>query len=192
MKQSRFWRPDTYQPGDIVRVANRGIEARASQLVFSPHSIYLHHFLIGNYIPKENDYVIYEAIPSKGVAIGRLSMYDGQAYSVLRLAVGSQMIGKVVVDDVSLFGRAAYNYIGILRLLIQGIRIECRQWQSYHRFKAITARDVTLGDKGLLCTQLVVDAYLAVGVAILPPGEAALPCAFEDAIAAGILVEVTL
>ena len=70
IKQSAVWQPDTYQLADIARVHPKDwsrIEAKASELVFTPHVKWLHHFLIGQYLADENDYVIYESIPSHGV-----------------------------------------------------------------------------------------------------------------------------
>ena len=196
IKQSAVWQPDTYQLADIARVHPKDwsrIEAKASELVFTPHVKWLHHFLIGQYLADENDYVIYESIPSHGVAIGRLSWYDGYEYSVLRLnRPDSAQIGAKVIEDVSLFGRRPYGYGSMFGLIRGLISVEYDSWKVTHRLKAITSFEMQpyMSNTGLLCTQLVVDAYLKAKVAILPLGAAALPCAFEGAIEDGTLIEV--
>ena len=194
--QSAFWFPDTYQPGDIVGVTPTGwskIEARASQVVFTPHTPLLHWFFIGKYISAEKDYVIYESIPSHGVAIGRLSFYDGQKYKVFRINQSDPELGARIIDQVSLFGRQPYGYMSILRMLPAVIALEWAQWKLSHRLRAITARDmyIHMSNTGELCTQLVFDAPHKLGIDILLPGDAALPCAFIEAVKAGILIEVT-
>jgi hypothetical protein len=50
---------------------------------------------------------------------------------------------------------------------------------------------VYMSNKGLLCTQLVHDVPLRLGIDILCPGDAALPCAFIEAVQADILVDIT-
>jgi hypothetical protein len=191
MKQSLVWTSQTYDLGDIVEVADKNLEAKANQFVFTPHTPYLHHFLIGNYIAEENDYVIYESIPSHGVAIGRLSFYDGKNYRVLRLnRWDSKIVGGAVINDVSLFGREGYDYIGMINLVGQVIRIESMYWRTYRKFKAVSSRDVIINGNGLWCTELVVQAYLKAGVSILPPGCAALPSAFQESVDNETLVVV--
>lgn len=194
--QSKLWFGDTYHPGDIVGLEPDGwskLQAKASQAVFTPHTPLLHFFFIGKYISKEKDYVIYESIPSHGVAIGRLSFYDGQKYGVFRISHPNTALGQCIIDEVSRFGREHYGYPSILRMLLGIAFIEWQQWKAFRRLRAIKARDmyIYMSDKGKLCTQLVHDVPLKLGVDILPVGDAALPCAFIEALECGKLVEVT-
>ena len=196
VRQSLHWFGDTYQPGDIVGLTPSGwsiLEARASQAVFTPHTPLLHWFFIGQYIPKERDYVIYESIPSHGVAIGRLSFYDGQKYKVFRINGLDPEVYSDIILEVSRFGRESYGYMSILRMLPAILAIEWTQWKTRRVLRAITAREmyIHMSDKGKLCTQLVHDVPLKLGIDILLPGEAALPCAFIESIECGKLVEVT-
>lgn len=197
VKQSLCWFADTYHPGDIVGLTPSGwsiLEAKASQAVFTPHTPLLHWFFIGQYIPKERDYVIYESIPSHGVAIGRLSFYDGQKYKVFRINnIANWKGNEAIIDEVSLFGRKPYGYMSILRMLPAIIAIEWAQWKVSRYLRAITARDMWMhmSNKGELCTQLVHDVPLKFGIDILCPGDAALPCGFINAVKAGLLKEVT-
>lgn len=197
VKQSLYWFSSTYQLADIVRVVPNDWTRflnKASEFAFTPHIPWLHHILIGQYIPNESDYVIYESIPSHGVAVGRLSWYDGNKYSVLRLNVPiSSFVGERVIADVSLFGRANYSYLSVLAVMGGLIKIEYANLLTNHKLKAANAYDMLpySSDKGLMCIQLVVDAYRKAGVEILPSGCAALPCAFEEALNLGLLIDVT-
>lgn len=196
--QSRYFTPQTYQEADIVGVRPIGglsrIEGLASQAVFTPHTKELHFFFIGQYIEEEKDYPIYESIPSHGVAIGRLSWYDYRDYRVFRLnRPDSAEIGHRIIDEISLFGRQQYGYMPIFKLVCGALAIEWLYFKQYRRFRAITAREAApyLSGPGLICTALVQAVPLKLGINILPPGCAALPCAFTEALEAGILKEVT-
>ena len=196
LRQSLFWSTKTYQPGDIVGVTPTGwsiLEARASQAVFTPHTPLLHWFFIGKYIAAERDYVIYESIPSHGVAIGRLSFYDGQKYKVFRINRTEPELGEAIIDEVSLFGRKTYGYMSILKMLPAIIAIEWLNWKLTKKLRAITASAMYahMSSTGELCTQLVHDVPKKLGVDILCPGDAALPCAFINAVNEGLLIEVT-
>jgi len=196
IKQSKCWFGDSYLPGDIVGLEPNGwsiLEARASQAVFTPHTPRLHWFFIAKYLPGEKDYVIIESIPDGGVRIGRLSWYDGQKYQVFRIAGIDPATGQRIIDEASLFGRRQYGYLSIIKMLPAIIAIEWANWKIHRRLRSVTARDmyIHMSDKGLLCTQLVFDVPKALGIDILLPGDAPLPCAFISAIDAGLLKEVT-
>ena len=197
-KQSLSFATRPYQPGDIVGVEPTGSFSRlqgwCSRVVFTPHAKLLHFFYIGEYIEEENDYVIYESIPSHGVTIGRLSWYDYQVYRVFRLnRPDAAEIGHRIIDKVSLFGRSGYGFTDIIGLICGILHIEWNQWKAYRRLRAITAQEIApyMAGKGLLCTELVHSVPLHLGIDILPPGCAALPCAFVQALNDGILIEVT-
>jgi hypothetical protein len=196
-KQSALWLPDTYWPGDFVGLRPSGrsrIVAVAMSKVFTPATELEHWFLIGKYIPEENDYVIYESIPSHGVAVGRLSWYDGCIYQVYRVnRPDAAAIGVKIIDEVSLFGRRDYGYLSILDMLAGIINIERNEWQKYKRLRRVTMYDMSgyMSRTGELCTQLVHDVPLRLGIDILPKGMAALPPAFIAAAEAGIIREVT-
>lgn len=200
IKQSSRWIESTYHQGDIVMVHPIDklgkLAARGAQLIFTPHTNKMHVFMIGQYIPEEKDYVIYESIPSHGVAIGRLSFYDGYEYNVLRLNKDdSCSIGIRAVKEVSRFGRKPYGYFTILQVIYGAVLLFYAQFKADHHFRALTARDMRLFlsySHGEICTQLVPEVYRATGVEILPLGDADLPCAFIEALQAGILKEVTL
>jgi len=195
IKQSQYWSPSTFRMGDIMRVVPKDwaghIEGKASQFAFTPHTKYLHHFIIGDYIEKYNNYQIGQSTPAHGVNIRWLSDYDHYDYSVLRLnSPDSAKIGQWAWEALPFEGLRLYGYVSILELVGEILGIEYASWKTSHRFKAISASDVDLSDKGLICTQLVPDLYREAGVEILPAGWAPLPCAFEAALEDGIFIEV--
>jgi hypothetical protein len=112
---------------------------------------------------------------------------------VFRINKSNRDLGEFIIDEVSMFGRQQYGYPSILRMLAGIAVIEYASLRAIYRLKTVTARDmyVYMSNKGLLCTQLVHDVPLRLGIDILPPGDAALPCAFIEAIEVGILIDVT-
>ena len=70
----KAWSLISYQPGDIVGVTG-GLFVRAASRIFAPRTTLYHFLVIGEAIPEEDDYMIFEAIAS-GVRVGRLSWYN--------------------------------------------------------------------------------------------------------------------
>ena len=195
MKRFKDLVPASLQVGDIFRVIPPGgdrFEAKASELAFTPHTPWLHHFICGPYLPEYNNRAIGQSTPAHGVNIRLLSDYNNYKVSVLRLnRPDSAAIGQMAWDALAFDGLRPYGYMSMVELVGELVGIEYAYWKVQHKFKAATAYDVKLGDQGLLCTQLVYDLYLRAGVSILLPGAACLPCAFQDAVNSGILIEVT-
>jgi hypothetical protein len=197
LQQSKYWLSATYWPGDFAGLRPNGrsrIVAVAMSKVFTPATELEHWFWVGKYIPEEKDYVIYESIPSHGVAVGRLSWYDGCIYQVYRVnRPDAAAIGVKIIDEVSLFGRRDYGYLSILDMLAGIINIERNEWQKYKRLRRVTMYDMSgyMSRTGELCTQLVHDVPLRLGIDILPIGMAALPPAFIAAAEASLIKKVT-
>ena len=194
MKRFKDLVPASLQVGDVFRVIPPGwdrFEAKASELAFSPHVPWLHHFICGPYLPEYNNRAIGQSTPAHGVNIRLLSDYNSYKVSVLRLARGdSADVGQMAWDALAFDGLRPYGYMSMLELVGELVGIEYASWKVQHKLKAATAYDIKLGDQGLLCTQLVVDLYLKAGVSIILPGQAAIPAAFQNSVDAGILIEV--
>lgn len=169
------------------------VEGYASEKVFTPHTPLLHWFIIGGYIADENDYWIIESIPSHGVSIGRLSMYDWKDYRVFRLSSDDGTASRRMVDRASIYGRQYYSYLGILRMFQGVISIEWRYFKQSRRFRAIYPREMLPYEErhGVLCTRFIKEIAESAGVQILPDGDAALPATFIEALEVGIIREVT-
>lgn len=182
------------QVGDIFRVIPPGwdrFEAKASELAFTPHTPWLHHFICGPLLPEYNNRAIGQSTPAHGVNVRLLTDYNNYKVSVLRLnRPDSAMVGQMAWDALAFEGLRPYGFVSMLELVGELIGIEYASWKACHKLKAVTAYDVKLADKGLLCTQLVVDLYRWAGVEILLPGQAAIPAAFQNSVDAGILIEV--
>jgi hypothetical protein len=73
------------------------------------------------------------------------------------------------------------------------INIERNEWQKYKRLRRVTMYDISgyMSRTGELCTQLVHDVPLRLGIDILPIGMAALPPAFIAAAEASLIKKVT-
>jgi hypothetical protein len=180
--------------GDIFQVIPPGIdriEADLSKWAFTPHTPYLHHFIGGPPLPEYNNRAIGQSTPGHGVGLQLLTAYNNCQVRVLRLnRSDSADIGQMAWDALAIDGLRPYGYMSMLEIVGELIGIEYAFWKVQHKLKAATAYDVKLGDKGLLCTQLVVDLYRRAGVEILLPGQAAIPAAFQNSIDAGIFVVV--
>ena len=198
MNKSQAWWPHTYAPGDIVGYKPTGwssIEGRLNQITFTPHIALLHWFIIGNYIPDENDYVIYESIPSHGVALGRLSWYDKKYYRVFRPNVPmSRVLSERVINDISLFGRQHYGYTSIITMVLAILRAEISTYRASHKLKSIKPSEIKpfMSQHGLLCTQLVARAYHNAGYDVVDDKDAALPAAFINSLNREVIFEVTM
>ena len=175
-------------PADIGATRGSGPLLWFSQHLIEPKTDRIHFFIIGNYLPWDDDYVILESI-GKGIAVGRLSFYNPMDVEIYRVVLGrDQRLGmlrtelrKRAAAELSRVGRARYDYIliaqiafGVLTLLLRGKLPPWRPEQfPYGR------------DKKYICTEAAAEAWRAVGHPIIPPGVAPLPAGFAQALQEG-------
>jgi len=173
---------------DIGATRGSGPLLWLSQHLIEPKTDRIHFFIIGDYLPWDNDYVILESI-GKGIAVGRLSFYkpeDVEIYRVVldhdrRLGMLRSELRKRAAAELTRVGRARYDYIlivqlafGALTLLLRGKLPPWRPEQfPYGR------------DKKYICTEGAAEAWRAVGHPIIPPGVVPLPAGFAQALQEG-------
>jgi len=117
--------PDIFWPGDIGVVVQNDIIARLQEKLITPPTRMFHMFLITEYVPDENDWIIYESTPLAGVSIGRLSWYNGQHIMIFRPvkypSSTSQQFdmqwGKHAIWNSTKDGRKYYNYIVCVKVI---------------------------------------------------------------------------
>ncbi len=83
-------------PADIGATRGSGPLLWLSQHLIEPKTDRIHFFVIGDYLPWDNDYVILESI-GKGIAVGRLSYYapeDVEIYRVVLSETPEQCLGE--------------------------------------------------------------------------------------------------
>ena len=186
-------------PADIGATRGSGPLLWFSQRLIEPKTDRIHFFIIGDYLPWDNDYVILESI-GKGIAVGRLSFYnpmDVEIYRVVLSETPEQRLGdrravefyevrKRAAAELTRVGRARYDYIliaqiafGALTLLLRGKLPPWRPEQfPYGR------------DKKYICTEAIAAAWAGVGVNIVDPGTVPLPSAIIKAVNEGRLKRI--
>ena len=179
-----------YIPGDIVGVYPTSIMskigARLEYALISPPT-YLFHFLViarkCQYEDKE-DYEIYESI-GKGVAVGRLSMYEDMPYVVFRLNDPVAHImgkGKEAVELASMFGRHYYDYFLYAKILAGGIKCWIKQILFERRLRRIHFHELPYARNSFfICTELANETWRAVNRPLAPIGTIPIPASFVQA-----------
>ncbi len=183
-------------PADIGATRGSGPLLWFSQHLIEPKTDRIHYFIIGDYLPWDNDYVILESI-GKGIAVGRLSFYRPEDVEIYRVVLSQtqtpeQNLGKRRTEEfhdvrrraaaeLTRVGRARYDYIlfaqialGALTLLLRGKLPPWRPEQfPYGR------------DGKYICTEAANFCWRAVGHPIIPPGVVPLPSGFAQALQEG-------
>ncbi len=201
------------QSGDIGAVKGDGPAAWACRNLIEPPTDRFHHFLLWM-LAADNDRVLLEstgegnmaqtlvnivlhAIFRTGevghaVAVGRLSMYDGQDVRFFRPRFVEKDKRRHAPAALTCYGRNSYGYSYITKLVLRALW----KWASimWHerRFRRLKASEVpyVMGEKALICTAAANVGYWLVGEMILPIGVEATPNAFEQARMDGVLDEI--
>ena len=182
---------DAYRAGDIVGVPADHRLARLCYHVFRPHTKLFHWLIIYEYIPEEQDYIILESI-RKGVTVGRLSRYQGSGYRVFRPAVSNPDIGRRACHELTRYGRNGYDWLILLTLPFDCLRIIIRQLIIERRLHPIRPCELPYRvDHRLTCTEAANLGWTRVGYPVIPPGVFPLPAAFLEAVRRRRLREVT-
>lgn len=174
-----------YCPGDIVGVEGKGFLQSLSFKMIEPHTKLYHFFLVGDYVPEEDDYEILESI-GKGVAIGRLSWYSDQVFDVFRINNAfAEQIGRRAYYAASKFGRRRYDYLVYVKFIGDWLKFIIRN----RRLGPLSTKDFSYArNSNLICTELVFESYLLVGVRLVEEGEVPIPAAYINAYNDGRLV----
>ena len=165
-------------PGDIGAVRGKGPLLWFSQNLIKPKTDRVHFFVVGDYLPWDDDYVILESI-GKGIAVGRLSFYRPEDLEIYKVDVeGWEELGPRAAAELTKVGRARYDFIliaqvalGALTLLFRG---KLPPWEP---------KDFPYGrNSAYICTEAASFGWRAVGHPIIEPGVAPLPSGFKKAL----------
>jgi len=199
-----------YQAGDVVGVANYGFLGKLAYKIFEPQTPFFHFFLIDGYLKGEDDYSIIESV-AKGPTMGRLSWYAKRDYQVFRVneehktfwpvfnthkyrlnaSRSAEYLGEIAVGKASKFGRHGYDFALYLKLLVGALQFQVNRLAHGERPRRMTPEDVPYSrDKSFVCTELVFEAWRAVGIELRAPGHAPIPCEFVLAEARGELNQI--
>jgi hypothetical protein len=172
MNHNRGYGDTGLQPGDIFATKGEGITGWLNSNLIEPETDRFHYGLI--WLKCGDDRLILESI-GKGIAVGRLSFYDGEDIKFYRVNCprGLRIAAPV---ELTKWGRSLYDYLLVAKLVIQGL------WLLLWHRRRIRAEELTWSqDNALTCTEAVDVAYDAVGVNIIPLGTCPIPSAFKQA-----------
>ncbi|GAI81139.1 unnamed protein product [marine sediment metagenome] len=174
------------EPGDIGAKKAKGIEKLAQRLT-APETDRFHHFLV--WLKRGNDHLILESV-AKGIAIGRLSFYEGKDIKFYRVDCPGELRAAAPIE-LTKWGRSLYDYFLIPKLVIQGIGLFIKQLFTEGRFRRIRPEELTWAqNNSFLCTEAVDVAYDSVGVNIIPLEVCPTPSAFKQAEIDGRIKEI--
>jgi hypothetical protein len=167
-------------PGDIGGVRGKGIFGWLSKHLLKPHTDRYHFFLVGDYIPWDDDYVILESI-GKGIAVGRLSFYNPDDIEIYRVPLdespGSDQLRRRASVELTRVGRARYDYMLYAQLLAGALSLMLLlQFPPYDPAQLPYGRN-----KAYICTEAANYGWRAVGHPIIPWGVVPVPAGFKKA-----------
>lgn len=175
------------EPGDIFSTKGEGILGWLSRNLTAPPTDRFHYGLVWGKV--DDDYLILESI-TKGIAVGRLSLYEGADIKFYRVNCPKELREQAPIE-LTRWGRSLYDYLLIPKLAIQGIALFIEQFFTEGRFRRIRAEELTwVHNNSFLCTEAVDIAYDAVGVNIIPAETCPIPSAFRQAELDGRITEV--
>jgi len=199
-----------YEPGDVVGVANYSFLGKLARFLFTPRTALYHFLLIDAYLAGEDDYSIIESV-AKGPTMGRLSWYRGRDYQVFRVndehakfwfvfnnhklrlnaSRSFDQLGQIVVEKASRFGRHGYDFTLYLKLLVGVLQFQAGRLVHGKAPRRMGPADIPYArDQAFICTELVFEAWRAVGIQLRAPGHAPLPCEYVLAETRGELVRI--
>ncbi|MBA7704024.1 hypothetical protein ES703_112822 [subsurface metagenome] len=172
-------------PADIGATRGKGLLLWVSKNLIEPKTDRVHFFLIGDYLPWDDDYVILESI-GKGIAVGRLSFYKPEEVEIYRVNIGTdprwrdlqRQLRRRAAAELTRVGRARYDYILYLQLIAGALYLLLRG-----KLPPWRAKDFPYGrNKDYICTEAANAAWRAVGHPIIKPGEVPLPAGYKQAL----------
>jgi len=170
-----------YQTGDFAFIKG-GFLSILSNAIFTPSTRLYHTLIIGQYLPDEDDYIIFESLAS-GVRTGRLSWYSKCTYVVLRLHdPQSEIFGRIAMNECTKFGRWGYDF-GMFFLIVKDLMgIWIRQLAVEHRLHQVNATELTYREnRSLICTEFVNLAYKPTQRPPVPVGVLPIPSSILEA-----------
>jgi len=169
--KSIYWHEftDKIKTGDIAGVVEPGLVCKLSEKLIQPASPYLHFFLIGDYVPDENDFVILESIPSHGVAVGRLSWYLPKTVAIFRPnpfklqellpGVDPEKVGRQAVLQATKFGRSKYDFRICFFIGWRTLTGCLRNWARGRGLGVHYTEFPPSRDRRVICTEAVDEGY---------------------------------
>ena len=172
-------------PADICATRGKGLLLWFSQHLLEPKTDRIHFFIIGDYLPWDDDYVILESI-NKGIAVGRLSFYKPEEVEIYRVNQGpgtlvpklAPMLRRRVAAELTKVGRARYDFSLYIQLALGGLSLLLRG-----KLPPWKPEQIPYGrNQAYICTEAARYGWRAVGHPIFKEGVAPTPSAFKQAL----------
>ncbi len=172
-------------PADIGATRGKGPLLWFSKNLIEPKTDRVHFFLIGNYLPWDDDYVILEAI-GKGITVGRLSFYKPEEVEIYRVNIGrdprmkelQRELRRRAAAELTRVGRARYDYILIIQIALGALNLLLKG-----KLPPWKADDFPYGrNKDYICTEAANFGWRAVGHPVIKPGVVPLPAGYKQAL----------
>jgi hypothetical protein len=164
------------EPGDIFATRNEGILGKLAAKLMAPHTDRFHFGLIWERIPEEDDYTILESI-GKGIAVGRLSFYEGADIKFYRPDRNNRHLAPLALTK---YGRGEYDYLLIFKIMLQGFWLIFKHIFTEGQIRAIYPWELSwCRDNAFVCTEAVDAAYDLVCDSIIPDELAPVPAAYK-------------
>lgn len=166
------------EPGDIFAVKGKGILGWLASKLMAPATDRFHFGLIWQKV--DGDYIILESI-AKGIAVGRLSMYEGKDVEFYRVACPEDLRAQAPIE-LTKWGRAKYDYLLVVKLVIQGLWLVLKHLIIEGKFRRIRAEELSwTQNDSLVCTEGADIGFDAVGVNVIPIEVCPTPSEFKQA-----------
>lgn len=174
------------QAGDIFAVKGEGFLGRLSSRLMAPPTDRFHFGLV--WLKADDDYLILESI-GKGIAVGRLSFYEGKDVRFYRVDCPEELRTQAPVE-LTRWGRSKYDYSLILKIATQGLWLVIKHLVTGGKLRRIRAEELSwCHNNSFVCTEACDIGYLAVGVSITQ-GICPTPSAFRQAELEGRITEL--
>lgn len=165
-------------PGDIAASKGKGLLLWLSQHLLKPKTDRVHFFVIGDFIPWDNDYVILESI-GKGIAVGRLSFYRPEDLEIYRVNIENwKELGRKAAAGLTRHGRARYDYLLFIEIVLGAIPLLLKG-----KLPPWKPEQLPYGrDAKFICTEAANEGWREAGRPIVPKGVVPTPSAFAQAL----------
>lgn len=178
------------QAGDIFATKGSGLIGKLARKLMQPETDRFHYGLILQYIEDEDDYIILESI-GKGIAVGRLSFYQGSDIKFYRVVDCPEIIRAYAPIALTQYGRAEYDYALLFKIIIQGFWLIIKHLFTEGKIRPIYPWELSwCRDNYFVCTEAVDAAYDMVNESIIPDAMTPVPSAYEWARLSNIIKEI--
>lgn len=176
-----------FEPGSFGATRGSGFAGWASRKLIQPETDRFHFFMVFEYVPERNDYIIIESINvgafAKGVTFGWLSKYKGGDIEIFSIADPDiAAYGEDACYNLIEFGAAPYDFTLWAVLGLSGVWAFLKNLFTEYRIRRLRPEELYFcRNKKFICTECVAEGYASLDYWIVPYGVTPLPSGFKQA-----------